>query len=66
MIKIEKAEKYRTCNVCHSENDVYLIDFRSEYSGTQIALCKDCMKDLSEYLRLTLGKPRQESQLPHS
>ena len=62
MIKIEKAEKYRTCNVCYSENDMYVIDFRSEYSGTQIALCKKCMKELGEYIRLTLGEPKQENR----
>lgn len=48
MITVEKAEKFRTCNVCHGNKNVYNIVFRYEGTnqGNQIVLCDNCIKDL--------------------
>lgn len=50
MIKIEKSEPYRVCNVCYSIDHVYNVTFFYEgtNSGTQIALCEKCMAELSD------------------
>lgn len=52
MITVEKAEKFRTCNVCHSKKDVYNMVFRYEGTnqGNQIVLCDNCIKDLIQKL----------------
>ena len=53
MIEIEKAEKYRCCNVCFSEQDVFNVTFRSEQGqGTQVALCKGCLRELVEHIQI--------------
>ena len=48
MIEIEKAESYRSCNVCHSIESVCNFTFWAEgtNSGTQISLCKKCAEVL--------------------
>ena len=50
MIEIEKSEPYRSCNVCYAIDHVYNITFLYEgtNSGTQIALCDKCMKELTK------------------
>lgn len=52
MIVVEKAEKFRICNVCCKSNDIYTIIFRYEgtNTGTQIALCNKCVANLVETL----------------
>ena len=52
MIEIEKAEKYRCCNVCYSEQDVYNVIFRSVGQGTQVALCKKCLHELVKHIQV--------------
>lgn len=53
MIEVEKAEKYRCCNVCFSEQDVFNVTFRSEQGqGTQVALCKGCLRELVEHIQI--------------
>ena len=53
MIEIENAENFRCCNVCYSQKNVYNVTFRynATNSGTQVALCKKCLKDLTEKIR---------------
>lgn len=53
MIEIEKSEPYRVCNVCYSIDHVYNVTFFYEgtNSGTQMALCDKCMKELSKKIR---------------
>ena len=48
MIRTEKAESWRTCNCCNNPENVKSIILRYEgtNSGTQIALCDACIKDL--------------------
>ncbi len=50
MIEIENAESFRCCNVCYSKEKVCNITFRCEgtNNGTQVALCKECMKKLAD------------------
>lgn len=50
MIEIEIAESFRCCDVCYSQEKVCNITFRYEgtNNGTQIALCRECMKELAE------------------
>ena len=53
MIEIEKSENFRCCNVCYSQKNVYNVTFRynATNSGTQVALCKKCLKELTEKIR---------------
>ena len=52
MIQIEKAEHYRCCNVCYSQEDVYNIMLRSEQGmGIQVTLCKECLLKLKEKIQ---------------
>ena len=48
MIEIEKAEKYRCCNVCYSQQKVFNITFwaKNTKSGTQVSLCEKCLNEL--------------------
>ncbi len=46
MIEIEKAEQWRHCNCCSSQNNVYEFDFRNGNHGIGIALCSDCIEEL--------------------
>lgn len=50
MIEIKNAESFRCCNVCCSEENVYNVIFRFEgtNNGSQVALCKECMKELAD------------------
>lgn len=46
-IELKKAEKYRHCNVCHSEATVYNVTALDCWNqGTQMALCLDCLSKL--------------------
>ena len=46
-IKLEKAEKYRRCNACHSEDTVYNVTVLDCWrQGVQITLCLDCLSKL--------------------
>ncbi len=50
MITVEKAESYRCCNSCSSNDGVIeitaLMPVGKTKQGTQIALCDKCMRDL--------------------
>ena len=65
MIKLEKAEKYRRCNSCNSEDTVYNMTVLNRLNqGTQIALCLDCLEELVSLGQMVLhleGKVRMVS-----
>ena len=48
MIEIEKAEEYRCCNVCYSQQKVFNITFwaKSTKTGTQVSICEKCLNEL--------------------
>lgn len=54
MVKIEQAEVYRECNVCHSKTDIYNITFYCEGTncGTQVAICKACINKMIETCKI--------------
>ncbi len=58
-IAVTNAEKYRTCHVCSSNNDVLIIrfvrDLKNVSYGTEIALCGDCVLELKLKLDLKIG-----------
>ena len=56
MIEMNKAEEYRSCNVCTSRHNVQNITFwaNGTNSGTQIALCQECLTELSEMIHFFL------------
>ena len=53
-IIVEKAERYRTCGCCESQEDVASITFIRKVGntnmGTQVALCASCAKELVSML----------------
>ena len=58
-IIVEKAESYRTCNSCSSNNNVVnitaLLKFHNGTQGSQIALCEECAKKLLIQLQERFG-----------
>lgn len=47
MIEIRNPiDDVRRCNVCSSKNDVKEIAFIQDNSGSVVALCADCRKEL--------------------
>ena len=46
MIEIERADKWRHCNCCYSQNNVHEFYFQSDGHGTNVALCADCIEEL--------------------
>ena len=61
MIEIEKAEEYRCCNVCNSQQKVFNITFwtNKTNSGTQVALCEKCLNELKIKIAETERKKGQ-------
>lgn len=61
MITIEKSENFRgsqrPCTVCCSTEDVYNVTFHYEdtNSGLQIALCRQCLKELTNKINEVLS-----------
>ena len=57
MITIEKSEDQRPCNVCYSADDVYNVTFlyKGTNSGHQIALCRQCLNELTDKIREVLS-----------
>ena len=51
-ISVCKAEKYRHCNVCNKKDNIYNITLRygGTNTGTQIALCDECIEKLMQKL----------------
>lgn len=58
-IAVTNAEKYRTCHVCASDKNVLNIKFvrvlKDVSYGTEIALCRDCVRELKLKLDLKIG-----------
>ena len=58
-IAVTNAEKYRTCHVCTSNKDVLNIKFvrvlKDVSYGTEIVLCRDCVRELKLKLDLKIG-----------
>ena len=56
---VERAESYRCCNSCGSNNDVLnitaLMKFRQGKQGTQMALCSKCAEDLQSCLKVMIN-----------
>lgn len=65
MIAIEKAERFRSCNVCYSNDDVYEVTFYygKTRSGNQVALCQNCLLELKDRIDCVLwGKNIKRSE----
>lgn len=58
MIEVEKAEKYRCCNVCKSQQKVFNITFwaKNTNSGTQVSLCEKCLNEL----KIKIAEPERK------
>lgn len=55
MIQLEKADKYRRCNSCNSQNNVYEVTVLNRLNqGTRIALCPDCLSELVSLSQMVL------------
>ena len=50
MITIKMASHWRSCNVCHSRQNVCEILFKSGNQGTEVALCDRCRDYLAELI----------------
>jgi hypothetical protein len=51
MIRIEKADRWRHCNCCHSQKDVHEFYFAAQNHGINVALCDSCIVELLEKIR---------------
>lgn len=56
MITVEKAKKFRCCNICCNQKNVYNVVMRYEGTnqGAQITLCDECIKDLIQKLNCSV------------
>lgn len=65
-IIVEKAESYRCCNSCGSNDRVLnittLIKVGHTKQGAQIAVCNDCAKDLLDSLRLMVRRAERREE----
>ena len=57
MIAVEKADRFRSCNVCGSREVVHEFTFwgNNTNSGTQVALCKKCAEDLIKKIQVVFN-----------
>ena len=63
-VMVEKAESYRCCNSCGSNEDVInittLMSVGRTKQGTQIALCRQCTEEMVAYVKPYLKRRTDE------
>ncbi len=58
MIELEKIDNeiaYESCNSCHNYTDKYLYHLTIKFNnvnGQQVTLCKKCLKELKQTIKL--------------
>ena len=60
MIDRRIAPSYRMCNCCNDNNAFAELQFRKNCQGVEIALCKKCLKELSENVKILLSKSMEQ------
>lgn len=52
MIKVENKDSfYTSCQVCHTECDMYIISISDGRYGVELHLCKECCDKLSKEIK---------------
>ena len=64
MITVEKAERFRRCNVCCNKENVYSIIMRYEGTnqGTQVTLCDKCIRALIQEINCSVFPNNSERE----